>query len=333
MIVRAARRRPHDHAESSFMSFLNRRKLVQGSVAGAAIASLGNPAAFAQDDDKPTVTVGSLYITETILLGEMLVALLEDHGYSTETEHALGSTFVVHEARQEGTIDVHIEYTAPGLLVLEESLLDIREEGDSREEIEEKVYDIIRTGYEEQFDAYWLDSLGFNNIYVLTMRREDAEEKGIEKVSDLIPHAGDMTLGGNQEFIVRDDSLPGLEDFYGMQFGDSTGMDPGLLYMALDQGEVDVISGFTTDGRIEAMDFVMLEDDLNYFTPYYASPVVRGDLLEKAPETREILNSLAGKIDDATMRGLNYRVDSEEAADPRDVAREFLADQGLIGDA
>lgn len=312
------------------MSFLTRRKLIQGTAAGAALASMAGPAVFAQDDDKPEVTVGSLYITETILLGEMLAALLEDAGYPTSTEHSLGSTFVVHEARMDGTIDVHIEYTAPGLLVLEESLLDIREEGDSREEIEEKVYDIIRTGYEEQYDAYWLDSLGFNNIYVLTMRREDAEEKGIEKVSDLIPHAGEMTLGGNQEFIVRDDSLPGLEEFYGMEFGGSTGMDPGLLYMALDQGEVDVISGFTTDGRIEAMDFVMLEDDLNYFTPYYASPVVRGDLLEKSPEVREVLNTLAGQIDDATMRALNFRVDGDEAAEPADVAREFLTEQGFI---
>lgn len=312
------------------MSFLNRRKLIQGTTVGAAVAALGSPAIFAQDDDKPSVTVGGLYITETLLLGEMLVALLEDNGYSTETELGLGSTFVVHEARNDGLIDVHIEYTAPGLLVLEKSIHDIREEGDTKEDIQEKVYDVVRSGYEEQFDAYWLDSLGFNNIYVLAMRREDAEERGLEKVSDLIPIADELTLGGNQEFIIRDDSLPGLEEFYGMSFGDSTGMDPGLLYMALEQGEVDIISGAATDGRIEAMDFVMLEDDLNYFTPYYASPVVRGDLLESAPETREILNTLAGKLDDATMRSLNYRVDSDAAEEPGDVARDFLKEQGLI---
>ena len=106
-------------------------------------------------------------------------------------------------------------------------------------------------------------------------------------------------------------------------------MDPGLVYQALDSEQVDVISAFATDGRIPALGLVTLEDDLGFFPPYYAAPVVRQDLIDASPEVADVLNQLAGAIDDATMAEHNFRVDDggQEAAD---VARAFLVEQGLI---
>jgi glycine betaine/choline ABC-type transport system substrate-binding protein len=106
-------------------------------------------------------------------------------------------------------------------------------------------------------------------------------------------------------------------------------MDPGLMYRAIAEGDVDLICGFATDGRIPAFDLVMLKDDKQFFPPYYAAPVVRADTLKNYPELENILNKLAGKIDNTTMGQLNYQVD-EEGRKAAEVAREFLQQQGLV---
>lgn len=115
-----------------------------------------------------------------------------------------------------------------------------------------------------------------------------------------------------------------------MEFDDVVTMDVGLLYSSVDQGEVDVIVGYSTDGRIPLLDLVILEDDLDHFPPYHAAPVVDAELLEANPEIADLVNQLGGLFDDEIMARMNYEVD-EENREPRDVAREFLEEQGIIG--
>jgi glycine betaine/choline ABC-type transport system substrate-binding protein len=121
-----------------------------------------------------------------------------------------------------------------------------------------------------------------------------------------------------------------METYQGLQFADAQGFDPGLVYQAVDSGDVDVISAFATDGRIPALGLVTLEDDLGFFPPYYAAPLVRQELLDEDPAVADVLNSLAGSLDDQTMADLNAQVDVE-GEEPEDVARAFLEEQGLIG--
>ncbi|HEV2128979.1 MAG TPA: glycine betaine ABC transporter substrate-binding protein [Thermomicrobiales bacterium] len=315
--------------------------LIVGSLTGATGAT-------AQDEDKPTVTIGSKDFTESILLAEMAAALLEDNGYTVERQLNLGGTAVVHQALVNGEIDMYVEYTGTGLLaILGRDLPETDatpeagaapEEGATPAVSEEAaytgclgaVYDIVAEEYPEQFQVEWLQPWGFNNTYALAVTQETAEEYGLETVSDLEGVAGELTFGATQEFLVRPDGLPGLEEHYGIDFGDERGLDPGLLYEAVDQGQVDVISAFATDGRIPALDLVVLEDDQNFFPPYCAAPVVRQDLLEESPEVRDILNQLAGQIDDETMADLNFQID-EGGTEPSEVAQNFLEEQGLIG--
>ena len=314
------------------MNTITRRKFVitGTAAAGLALAATHAPSGVMAAQDKPTIKVGSTNYTEQFILAEMLALLLEDEGYKVETEHNLGGTFVIHEARNNGDIDVHVEYTGSGLTILGQEVSDVTEEGDTPDEIVETVYDVVKSGYQEEFQAVWLDPLGLNNTYALAMRAADAEERGITKISDLKEHQDELILGGSQEFLVREDGLPGIEELYGIEFKDSRGMESGLMYSALDNGDVDVISAFATDGRIPALDFILLEDDLAFFPPYYASPVVREDLFERAPETEEILNQLAGMLDNTTMAELNFRVDDGGEAF-RDVARDYLTEHELIG--
>src|SRR5690606_500248 len=106
--------------------------------------------------------------------------------------------------------------------------------------------------------------------------------------------------------------------------------DPGLMYAAVDNGDVDVITAYTTDGRIPALDLVVLEDDKGFFPPYYPAPVVRQELLDEDPEIADVLNRLGGAITEDQMAEMNYQVD-EEGRSTEDVAREFLEEQGIVG--
>ncbi len=321
---------------------ISRRSLIGKTAAGVTLATLAGGPAVAAQDDLPTVGVGSKDFTESVLLGEIVAQLLEDNGFEVERNLNLGGTVVAHEAMVNGDIDTYVEYTGTGLLViLGEELPDSEEGSDASPEsgatpeagedgIAQTVYDIVAEEYPEQFQVEWLEPWGFNNTYALAMRRDRAEELGLTKVSDLEGVAGDLTIGATQEAVVREDGIPGLEATYGIEFGDVVGLDPGLMYSAVDNGDVDIITAFATDGRVESMDLFLLEDDLAFYPPYFAAPVVRQDLLEAAPHVRDILNSVVGTLDDARMAGLNYQVD-EESQEFSDVARNFLTEEGLIG--
>lgn len=310
------------------MPHITRRTFIGGAAAGVAMTGIAGSAAVLAQDEKPELTVGSTNYTEQFILAEMMSLLLEDAGYPVTTEHNIGGTLVIHEARNAGDIDVHAEYTGSGLTVLGIDVADIKEEGMTPDEVVEKVYEVVKEGYKEEFNAVWLEPIGLNNTYALAMRREQAEELGVTTISDLVEFAPDLAFGGSQEFIVRPDGLPGIEETYGIDFASADGMESGLMYQALENEDVDVISAFSTDGRIISLDFVLLEDDKGFFPPYYASPVVRGEVLEQSPEVADILNQMGGLIDSETMAQLNLRVD-EGDEEPRAVAVDFLTEKGL----
>ena len=314
-----------------------RKSLVLMAMLGMMLASIaGMSSVAAQDDEKPTITIGSKNYTEQIILGNILALMLEDAGYPVELELNLGGSAVVHQALVNDEIDAYVEYTGTSLVAYLGMDVPTTAEGDAAAgtpaaTVSEQTYDIVAEIYPDEFGAVWLDPLGFNNTYAMVVTQELADELGLEKDSDLQGHAGDLTLGSDQEFVIRQDGLPGFEELYGVEFGDVVPMDVGLLYAAADDGTLDVIVGYTTDGRIPALDLVVLEDDQNYFPPYHAAPVVDQELLEEYPELEDVFNQLAGKIDNETMANLNYQAD-EEGKEPRDVAREFLVEQGIIDD-
>ncbi len=325
--------------EIHHMPTLTRRRLIAtGTAAGAALATMRVPA-LAQDD-LPTVTVGSKDFTESIILGEIIALMLEDNGYNVERQLNLGGTLVAHESLVNGDIDTYVEYTGTGLLaILGQELPEVDATpvngatpaaSPAANSLADQVYDIVASEYPEQFGVEWLEPWGINNTYALAMRREQVEELGITTISDLVEHAPDLIFGAPQETMVREDGLPGLEATYGLEFEDAVGLDPGLMYSAVAEGDVDVITAFATDGRIQSMDLAILEDDLNFYPPYYAAPLVRQDLLEESPEVEDILNQLAGRIDDARMTEMNYESD-ENGVETVDVARSFLEEEGLIG--
>ena len=266
------------------------------------------------------IVVGSKGFTEQSILGNIVSLLMEANGFKVDRKIGLGGTVICHEAIVRGDINVYIEYTGTGLMAILKKPM---------EKDPDEAYKIVKKEYEEKFKVQWLKPWGFNNTYVIAIRKADSERLKIKKISDLKAHAKDLVLGGTIEFIARPDGIAGLNKHYDLKFKDQKGMDFGLVYKAIGEKQVDVVSATATDGRIQAFDLVVLEDDMRFFPPYYAAPVVRMDLLGKAPQVADILNKLAGKIGDVAMATMNYSVDGRKM-DAEVVAKEYLKNNGFI---
>jgi osmoprotectant transport system substrate-binding protein len=267
------------------------------------------------------IVIGGKNFTEQDILGYLMKYIIEDKTkLKVETKPFLGGTSVVAQALERGDIQIYAEYTGTALI----NLLQQQPVNDPQE-----AYDKVKQIYKDQKHITWLKPFGFNNTYTLTMRADEAKALGIETFSDLVAKSPDLILGCTQEFLERSDGYQGLQKTYGINFKSINGMDPGLTYAAVRDGRVNVIDGFSTDGRIPAFSLKILKDDKQFFPPYYAAPIVREDVLKAHPEIADALNLLAGKLDDKQMALLNAKVDLEKK-DAKDVAREWLKEQGLI---
>ena len=269
-----------------------------------------------------TIRVGSKEFTEQYLLGNMYEMLLDDAGFDAQFT-PVGGTAENHRALLEGEIDVYPEYTGTALLTQLEMDYDSSMSG-------QDVYDTVKAAYEEQYDLTLLEPTSFNNTYCLTTTRDRAQELGLETVSDLSQAAPGLVFGTTQEFVERADGLPGLQATYGgFNFQEVLGLDPGLLYTGIDRGDIDVTTCFGTDGQIAAFDLVVLEDDMGFWPPYPAAPVIRQEVLDEHPEIADILNGLSARLDGETMQQLNWEV-AGNGREADEVAREFLVNQGLL---
>ena len=136
-----------------------------------------------------------------------------------------------------------------------------------------------------------------------------------------------MLAGFTPEFMGRKDGYLGLKNIYKLNVR-TVVISDAVMYKAAYEKKLDVISGYSTDGRLKAFDLVVLKDDKGIFPPYYAAPVIRKEILQKYPELEKVINLLAGHINDSIMTALNYRVDYLKQS-PEKVAKDFLMEQSL----
>ena len=197
------------------------------------------------------------------------------------------------------------------------------------------------TYYENQFDELqkeyqkknlqWCGMYGFNNTYGLAIRKEIAEKYDIKTYSDLSAIASQLTFGAEYDFFEREDGYDALCKIYNYQFKATMDMDIGLKYQAINQGQVDVMTIFTTDGQLSNDQIVVLEDDQHFYPSYLCGNVVRSEVLKDHPELKKVLNQLAYKIDDLQMAKMNDLVESQ-GKEPREVARNYLKEINLLKD-
>lgn len=267
------------------------------------------------------IRVGSKDFVEQFILGEMYALVLEDQGFEVERKLNLGGTQVAHASLEAGEIDLYPEYTGTGLLtVLKLPITSDRQQ----------VYQTVSNQYQEKFNLTWLQPAPMNNTYTLLMTPAGAQKYGIQTISDLAAKASQLRMIGTLEFQAREDGLPGLQKAYdNFELKDYKGVDPGLRYQGLINGQAEVVAGFATDGEINAYNLVALKDDKNFFPPYQVAPVVRQAVLEQNPGVEAALNRLSPKITDPVMQHLNNAVTSDQR-EPAAVAKEFLSQTGLL---
>jgi len=270
-----------------------------------------------------TIVVGGKNFTEQLLMAEMTAQLLQASGYQVNKRDGMGSQ-VVRDAQVNGQVDVYWEYTGTSLVTYNK----IGEPMNA-----EDTYNTVKE-MDANVGLTWLDPSAANNTYALAARSSDDKTDSIRTLSDLAAayNAGTtLLMAVNAEFPGRPDGLPGLEEAYGFQTtrDNLRSMDSGLTYQALQQDQVDIALVFATDGRIEAFDFRVLEDDKGFFPNYALAPVIRTETLDANPDLAEPLNALSAVLSDEVMQGLNAAVDVEHEA-IETVASEFLSANDLI---
>ena len=167
-----------------------------------------------------------------------------------------------------------------------------------------------------------LGSLGFENAYALAMRRDRAERLGIATIADLAAHP-ELTMGGDFEFFARPE-WEALRERYGLDFAGKREFESTFMYQAVVDGEVDVISAFTTDGRIASNDLLLLADPAGAIPPYDAIILLARNKANDAL-LREALTPLVGAIPLELMQEANHRVDRDAGKETAAAAAQWLA--------
>ncbi len=275
---------------------------------GCAVASL--LVVFAQTvvAQEPTVAIGSKKFTESVILGELLTQLAASTEADVTHRLELGGTRILWSALKRGEIDVYAEYT--GTISKE-----ILAAGDPL------AIDAVRDALAAEGITV-SEPLGFNNTYVLGMKEDLADRRGIQTISDLARHP-DLRFGFSNEFMDRGDGWPGLRRTYALPQRDVRGMDHDLAYRGLAAGSIDVVDLYSTDAEIEYYGLRALEDDSAYFPRYDAVILYRDDLQGRAPAVIAAFSELEGVITAADMTAMNATAKIGGVPEAR-VASDFL---------
>ncbi len=263
------------------------------------------------------IKIGSKTFTEQYILAELIHDRLASANLASRVVSSLGST-VAFDALRTGQIDVYVDYSGT-VWANPMKRTDIRPRG--------VVLSTMTDWLREQYGVRCLGSLGFENAYALAMTTSRARRLEVHNISQLAQVSPRLTIGGDYEFFSRPEWKALVRD-YGLSFESRTSFDSSLMYQAVASGQVDVISAFTTDGRIEAFDLTLLGDDRHSLPPYDAVLLISP---QRASDARLLnaLRPLLGSITNHEMRQANRLVDLE--GDSARAAAQWLAQQETGG--
>ncbi len=261
------------------------------------------------EEPTPTVRVGSKTFTESVILGEIAVRLIQPTGAPVVHRRELGGTQVLFNALKADELDVYAEYTG----TISGEILSgrkIRGEEAIRSVLAEQGIGMSRP-------------LGFNNSYAIGMREEVASRLGLKTLSDLKGHP-ELRFGFSNEFMERGDGWPGLRDRYGLPQRDVRGLDHDLAYRALADDEIQATDLYSTDAEIKSYKLRLLKDDLGFFPSYECVWLFRDDLPKRSPEAFAAISRLEGKVSADEMAGMNAAAKIERLSEDA-VAADFMA--------
>ena len=243
----------------------------------------------------------------------------EAHGIPVELKSDIGSSEIVDQAMQIGSLDMYPEYT--GVLLSE--IAGVSERPPSAEATFAAAQKFERTrGYD------LLKMTPFSNSNALAVTHKTAMKYGLRTIGDLARIPGGATIAAPPEFRTRFEGLVGLRDRY-MLRAKVVAMPIGQQYRALDQGRVDAAAVFATDGMLEDEEYTILRDPRNLFSFQNVTPVVRTSVLKRTPELTKAVDPVSAKLTTDAMRQMNAQVDID-GMEPAEVAKQFLEREGLL---
>ena len=286
-----------------------RPALTWGPVVAVSLIGLASLVPLMRMDGTEPLRVGAKTFTEQYVLAAITEDLAEEAGAEVEVVSSLGST-VAFDALADGAIDLYVDYSGTlWMTVMQRSYPEV-----SRERVVEELGEWLQ----ETHGVELVCELGFENTYALVMR--GGESPGT--IAALATRSPELVVGGDFELFERPE-WAALEEAYGLRFAEERTMDPSLMYEALANGGVDVIGAYSTDGRIAAHGFEVLEDTREVIPPYDAVLLARENLSTERPALmRALREGLCGTLGAEQMRELNRLVD-QEGLDPGTAAERF----------
>lgn len=277
------------------------------------------------------IRIGTKNFTEQFVVGNLMAILLEERGYEVDLKTGMSST-VMREAMETGALDLCMDYTGTQWLTYTGHEF----KGESPELMYEKV-----KAYDEALGLIWLAPIWCNNTYAIAITRKFAEENNIYTLSDFAAYVnekeGEVPFASDFEFYARPDGILGLQVLYGFAFKPEyiTTVLPGLTFEYLAEGRSTAAMVFGTDPAVVKYDWVVLQDDKNFWPPYDLVPYVRAEVLAANPGLADVLNELIAAFPDdpagarAEMTALNAKVDID-LMEPEEAAEAWLREKGLI---
>lgn len=264
-----------------------------------------------------TVRIASVTSTESQIIANIISELItHETSYKTSLVNNLGSSSVSQAALQRNDADVMAtSYTGTDLT----GTLQMEPVKDPK-----KATKLVNSELKKRYGQIRYPTFGFADTYAFMVTQETAKKYNLTKVSDMKAHAKDMKAGVDSSWMNRKgDGYKEFAQEYGFDFQRVYPMQLGLVYSAVQQGKMNAVLGYSTDGRIKSYNLKVLNDDQHFFPPYDCSLVVNGKFLKAHPDLRKLLHRLDGRINLKEMQTLNYQVDNN-LLEPSVAARQFL---------
>ncbi|GGK74466.1 glycine betaine ABC transporter substrate-binding protein [Mangrovihabitans endophyticus] len=277
-----------------------------------------------------SVTVGSKDFDEQLVLGQITVLALKNAGADVTDQTNLGGTNAARAALKSGDIDVYWEYNGTAWISFFKKTDPIPDRMQQWQAVHDQDL--------KENKLVWMQPANFNNTYGIAYSSSAAAKLGNPKtLSDLgtviSSKPGEASLCVESEFSTRDDGLPGMEKKYGYQVpkNNVTVLDTGIVYTSVDkQSPCNFGEVFTTDGRIKALNLVVLEDDKSFFPLYNAAPVFRSEYYDAhEADLKKIFDPISTALTQEVMTELNKQV-SVDGMRPEQVAKKWMEDQGFL---
>ncbi|WP_404385981.1 ABC transporter substrate-binding protein [Caenispirillum salinarum] len=302
---------------------------IKRALAGAALAAMAATPALAQDG---TITVASKIDTEGTLLGNMIVEVLENGGYTVDNKTQLGPTNIVRTALLSDEIDIYPEYTGNGAFFTKTA-------DDPAWKNAEQGYEKIREMDMEDHDLVWLEPAPANNTWAIAVRNDVADENDLSTMEDFarwVNEGGDVRLAASAEFVESPAALPSFQDAYGFQMTEdhllvlSGGNTAATIRAAADRTSgTNAAMVYGTDGAIAPAGLKVMDDTKGVQMVYEPSAVVRKPVLDANPGIKDLIEPVFTSLNREKLQTLNGKI-QVEGLPARQVARDYLESEGFL---